>query len=305
MSQIKRQVPGFLRLVRACWSDAGGFRRNPDPAERPNLLHTRYALQLVRFLLSKGFIGKHEVNWLDPLRVLDFLDNCLFGWWFANSPGTLPSICSERYGLNVLKILYLLALNRTLNVSDTFERRFRQICDRVLSHVEPMVVACQLRDSSLLWAYPRAEALKSMSETSGFISSLDDNKEGEDTITEHKHRLWRESYEVLRSKYGVPALSPEMLMSLETYPGSDDFMESWRYFLDHESELHEKHSNRYIAISEGGVIAEAPTLQTLYLKLSTDYNGRALFTRFVPSETPMGPGRPRVSRIGSRRRQTR
>jgi hypothetical protein len=97
---------GVLRFVDFCWSkDTGGYSQ--APGIKPTLIHTRYALSAMHFLLEKHFVDSSEVrNILNPVAVLDYVITCQARDGFGVARELAPSVLGARLAVKVVKLLY-------------------------------------------------------------------------------------------------------------------------------------------------------------------------------------------------------
>jgi prenyltransferase beta subunit len=99
---------GILKFMDSCWVEGlGGYARTPGGD--PTLLHTRYALGVMRILLRTKLIAPDEIREiLKPSRILDYVNSCRRGNGFGIARGVSPSIYGTRVATKIVKSLYLL-----------------------------------------------------------------------------------------------------------------------------------------------------------------------------------------------------
>ncbi|MBI3413008.1 MAG: hypothetical protein HY051_02940 [Candidatus Aenigmarchaeota archaeon] len=282
LAQLRAKGPKVARLLQYCWDkNSGGFRRNRKDDQIPDLLHTRYALQLVRALLSMEAIKPNgdDLAWLDSAGPLRFLHSCLSDGAVTNfsTVDSLPSVCSERFGLNTLKVIYLLVEGKGLGSSPEYLGLVSSLVQEVLPNVTQFLATCKLPDSGLYMAFPyQHEAMFGKEIPDRFISPRSHNIDQEGGIVGAAE--WWKLYRELVTEYGVPELPREALRSLAEDKGGMDFLTGWRFYLRDKDRLLKTYPRQYVAISGESVIAVAPTSGQLTRKLPPEYRGRPLFT---------------------------
>jgi len=277
-SSLRKKGTKVANLVRLCWDEeSGGFRKGPSLEFPPDLLHTRYALQLIRALLHLECIDPNELVWLDAGAVLRFLYECQSDGVFTHFPGSIPSICSERFGLNALKVALLLVREGDLHSSGEYRYYLDLLQKKVLSSVGPFVESCKIPQSDLYLAFPLWIIAEELNQDG---TDRADSTDDRGITMVNTRASWREIYQKLKIEFKVDELSPEALRSLAEDGGAEEFLSGWLYFLRNREELLKKHYNYFVAIIDDRVIASALSVPELHVKLE-DFGERRPFVTLV------------------------
>lgn len=99
---------GILQFIDSCWVEGiGGYARTAGG--NPTLLHTRYALAIMRLLLQTKLVAPGEIREiLKPNKILDYVNSCRLGNGFGVASGVSPSIFGTRVATKIIKSLYIL-----------------------------------------------------------------------------------------------------------------------------------------------------------------------------------------------------
>ncbi len=125
-------IDDFIKFIRFCWNPVdGGF--SVRPFEEPDILHTRYALQIFRTLLHNELINNLD-DWFNASSILSYVLSCINMGGFSIQPGFVPLLSTTRAGVNCIKLLEILRIRGCFTAGHDyfellrkFENNFRDI----------------------------------------------------------------------------------------------------------------------------------------------------------------------------------
>jgi len=118
----------FLDFVRLCWDPrSGGFSCRPNG--EADVLHTRYALQVLRTLLHSKVAEITDIEWLNAPAILDYVMACYSQGGFAIKPGHVPVLFTTRSAVNSVKLLELMRTHECIAGGRSYREKRSQFND--------------------------------------------------------------------------------------------------------------------------------------------------------------------------------
>jgi hypothetical protein len=121
--------------------EVGGY--SSQVGEHPNLIHTRYALQILRFLLHYKFINlETAAQRLHPDKTVKFVNSHLSGNGYGIKPRIAPTVFSTRAAVKIIKIIKIFELNGLFNPKEQYSHEMRKFYASI-HKIEKFLQSCR------------------------------------------------------------------------------------------------------------------------------------------------------------------
>ena len=132
--EVLRQIvppTGILKYLGACKTkDLCAYGEDPG---QPNLIHTRYALLIMRRLLDRFLVNPGE---LEPIvepaaRIVKYVNSCHHDDGYGVMPGVAPTVYSTRAAIKIVKSLKLLENNGVFAATPEYAKGMEEFYRKV------------------------------------------------------------------------------------------------------------------------------------------------------------------------------